>query len=196
MLTPIFTHGTYANTIKAINEGKLRYPAYCWCVDTSQYGFVNKNNELEIIGIPTLVGTQENEIILSSLYDGLYEIKGQHKITANDETTYYSMSNILCIVQTINGKKKVKRITADQIEDCVVEEDLSVTRDIVATQEWIKEQGYADKTYIDYKFEILKQQIEDEIADLVLPIIRPVVVEVIDEEMGEIDSGDIQNLFN
>lgn len=195
MLTPIFTHGTYANTIKAIQDGKLKYPAYCWCTDVQQYGFLNKEGELETIGIPTLTGTAANEIILSSLDDGLYEIIGQHKITADDETTYYSMSNILCVVQTIDGKKKVKRITADDICNYTVEEDLSVTQDIVATQEWIKEQGYADKAYIDYKFEILKQQIEEEIESLVEPVVYPMVTRIIDAEIQNVPDEDIENLF-
>ena len=195
MLTPIFTHGTYANTIKAIEEGKIKYPAYCWCVDVQQYGFLNKEGELETIGIPTLTGTQENEIILSSLDDGLYEIKGQHKITATDTTTYYSMSNILCVVQTIDGKK-VKRITADTIEDATVEEDLSVTRETVATREWIQEQGYADRAYIDYKFEILKQELEDEIEELVRPVVEPMVVQIINEEIIDVPIEDIEDLFD
>ena len=195
MLTPIFTHGSYDNTIKAIETGKIKYPSYCWITDKEQYGFINKSNELEIIGIPELTGTEDSEIILSLLDDGLYQIKGKHKITADDEVTYYSMSPILCVVQTINGKKKVKRITADEICDYVVEEDLTVTKETVATQEWIKEQGYADKAYIDYKFEILKQQIEEEIESLVEPVVYPMVTRIIDAEIQNVPDEDIENLF-
>lgn len=196
MLTPIFTHGTYANTIKAIEDGKIKYPAYCWMTDVQQYGFLNKNNELEVIGIPELTGTEENEIILSLLNDGLYQIKGKHKITANDETTYYSMSPILCVVQTIDGQKKVKRITADTIEDCVVGDDLSVTRETVATQEWIQAQGYADKTYLDYKIAILKQELEDEIEELVRPVVYPMVTQIINDEIKNVPIEDIEDLFD
>lgn len=196
MLTPIFTHGTYANTIKAIEEGKIKYPCYCWCTDVEQYGFLNKEGQLETIGIPNLTGTQENEIILSLLDDGLYEIKGQHKITANDETTYYSMSNILCVVQTIDGQKKVKRITADTIEDCVIDENLEVTRETVATKEWIQAQGYADAAYIDYKMEILKQELEDEIEELVRPVVYPMVTQIINEEVTSVPIEDIEELFD
>lgn len=196
MLTPIFTHGTYANTIKAIEDGKIKYPAYCWMTDVQQYGFLNKNNELEVIGIPELTGTEENEIILSLLNDGLYQIKGKHKITANDETTYYSMSPILCVVQTIDGQKKVKRITADTIEDCVVNENLEVTRETVATKEWVQAQGYADTTYIDYKMEILKQELEDEIEELVRPVVYPMVTQIINEEVTSVPIEDIEELFD
>lgn len=196
MLTPIFTHGTYANTIKAIEEGKIKYPAYCWMTDVQQYGFLNKNNELEVIGIPELTGTEENEIILSLLNDGLYQIKGKHKITANDETTYYSMSPILCVIQTIDGQKKVKRITADTIEDCVVGDDLSVTRETVATQEWIQAQGYANEAYLDYKIEILKQELEDEIEELVRPVVYPMVTQIINDEIKNVPIEDIEDLFD
>lgn len=196
MLTPIFTHGSYENTIKAIETGKIKYPAYCWITNRGQYGFINKSNELEVIGIPELVGTLDNTLILSILDDGLYQIKGQHKITANDETVYYSMSPILCVVQTLEGKKKVKRITADDICNYTVEEDLSVTRDTVATQEWIKEQGYADEAYIDYKFEILKQQLDAEIEDLVEPVVYPMVTSIIDAEIQDIPDDDIEDLFD
>ena len=196
MLTPIFTHGTYANTIKAIEAGKIKYPSYCWMTDVQQYGFINKNNELEVIGIPELIGTEENEIILSLLNDGLYQIKGKHKITANDETTYYSMSPILCVVQTIDEQKKVKRITADTIEDCVVGDDLSVTRETVATQEWIQAQGYMDKAYLDYKIEILKQELEDEIEELVRPVVYPMVTQIINDEIKSVSIEDIEDLFN
>ncbi len=196
MLTPIFTHGTYANTQKAIDEGKLKYPAYCWCSDVQQYGFVNKDNKLEIIGIPELAGTAQDMVILSTLNDGIYQVSGQYTITADYPTIFLSTSDDLCIVQTIDEKKIVKRITANEIANYVIEDDLSVTTSIVATQEWIKEQGYADEEYIDYKMEILKHELEDEIDELVRPVVKPICEEVIDETIQPIDDQDIESLFN
>lgn len=196
MLAPIFTHGTLENTIKAIMDGKIKYPAYCWLTDVEQYGFLNKNNKLETISIPCLTGTLENEVILSTLYDGLYQVKGQHKITANDETTYLSSSYILCVVQTINGKKKVKRITADEVINYEVEDDLSVTRDAVVTEKYLEEKGYADKDYIDAKIVILKEELEAEIADLVEPLVEPIVDRLLDEKIDDIDKESIDDLFD
>ena len=64
MLTPIFTHGTYANTIKAIEAGKIKYPAYCWMTDVQQYGFINKNNELtvDVVCFPSEIVTVETVV--------------------------------------------------------------------------------------------------------------------------------------
>lgn len=200
MLAPIFTHGTYENTVKAIEEGKIKYPAYLWISDRGQYGFLNKQNQLEIIGIPELTGTLENEIILSSLIDGIYQIKGQHRITATDPTVYISTSFIYCIIQTIEGKKRIKRITADEIIDYTVKEDLSVTSDAVVTESYLKDKGYADEEYVDAKIvameSVILDDVESALPGMIAPIVRPVVDEVIDEKIQDIDEDDIEDLFN
>ena len=199
MIIPIFTHGTFENTKKAILEGKIKYPAYCWLTDIQEYGFLNKNNELETIGIPEFTGTMQNPIILSSLDDGLYQIKGQHKITADDDTTFYSMTSIICVVQTIDEKKKIKRITADEIIDYVVNEDLSVTRDIIVTESYLESKGYVDAEYVDRKIaameQIIKDDIEAALPEMIEPIVRPVVEDVVDDTVQEIPEEDIEDLF-
>ena len=196
MLAPIFTHGTLENTKKAIQEGKIKYPAYCWCTDVSQYGFINKHNELEFIGIPELTGTLENKIILSSLDDGLYQVKGQHKITADHATTFDSSSFILVVVQTTAEGKKVRRITADELTTYTIGEDLSVTANEVATKDYLDEKGYATEDYVDAKIAVLKQELEDEIEELVEPVVRPLVEQIIDEEIQPEDNSRIDELFN
>lgn len=196
MLAPIFTHGTYANTIKAIAEGKIKYPGYCWIVDTSQYGFINKNNELEMIGIPELTGTLENKIILSSLYDGLYQIKGQHTITADYPTTFDCSSPILVVVQTIGGIKKVRRITADELSAYTINEDLTVSVDEVATKDYLDDKGYTTEEQLDEKIAVLKAELEDEIEILVEPVVRPMVEEIIDREIQPEDDENIRDLFD
>ncbi len=195
MLAPIFTHGTLENTVKAIAEGKIRYPGYCWITDKSLYGFINKNNKLEIIGIPTLTGTLENQIILSTLDDGLYQVRGQHKITANDPTTFLSASYIICIVQTINGIKKIKRITADDVTNYTIEEDLAVVKDSYVTEAYLEEKGYADKDYIDAKLEVMKQEIIREIEASLDILVEPIVDRLLDEKIGGVDNEDIEGLF-
>lgn len=200
MLAPIFTHGTYDNTINAITDGKIKYPAYCWITDRGQYGFLNKQNQLEIIGIPEFTGTMQNPIILSSLDDGLYQIKGQHKITAEDDTTFYSMTSIICVVQTLDEKKKIKRITADEIIDYVVNEDLSVARDIIVTESYLESKGYVDAEYVDRKIaameQIIKDDIEAALPEMIEPIVRPVVEDVVDDTVQDIPEEDIEDLFH
>ena len=196
MLTPIFTHGTYENTIKAIQEGKIKYPAYLWISDREEYGFLNKNNELETIGIPCLTGTIQNKIILSLLDDGLYQIKGQHKITADHETTYDSDSYIFAIVQTIDGLKKVTRVTSEEIVRYRINDDLSVDADAYITEAYLEEKGYATEEYLDLKIEVLKHELEDEIEELVRPVVEPLVYEIIDEEIRQEDQENIEDLFD
>lgn len=191
MLAPIFTHGTYANTVKAIQDGKIKYPAYCWITDREQYGFLNKQNELEVIGIPEFTGTLENVIVLSTLDDGLYQIKGRHTITADYATVFDTSSPIIVIVQTIGGKKKIRRITADELTTYTVEEDLSVTSDAVATVSYLEEQGYATEGYVDTKIEAMKAEIEADIDGY----IETRVAELIDEDITDVEDEKIEDLF-
>jgi hypothetical protein len=134
MKNPTFAHGKKANAIAAIESGKIKYPAYVFMQDVSQYGFVNKENELETVGIPTLVGTLDEKVILSSLEDGIYQVKGEHQIT-EDSTTFVTSSYILAIVQTIDGIKKIRRITADESTVYSLEPDKPVVVDTIATQQ-------------------------------------------------------------
>ena len=195
MKAPIFTHGTYENTIKAIQEGKIKYPAYCWITDKEQYGFLNKNNELETIGIPLLTGTLEKQIILSELDDGLYEIKGQYKITSKSETTYSSSTNIICMVVTIDEIKKIKCISFDEIVNYQIE-DNTITSDTYITEEYLRDRGYTTSDYVDTKLTALKEEIEGEIDTLVDPVVRPIIEEVIDKNILSVSDDDVRELFS
>lgn len=191
MLTPIFAHGTYDNTIQAIEDGKLVYPAYLWISDRKQYGFLNKHGDLELICIPEYTGTSEDMIILSSLEDGLYQIKGQHKITPTYETVFTSFSPIIVVIQTINNKKKIRRITADELTTYTVENDMSVRVNEVATKDYLDEHHYATESYVDAKVAAMEQVIMDNV-EAVLP---SMVEAKIDEMIGDIDDNDIEDLF-
>lgn len=200
MLAPIFTHGTLENTQKAIREGKIKYPAYCWCTDVAQYGFLNKNNELEVIGIPELTGTIENKIILSALNDGIYQVRGQHKITADHPTTFDSSSFIIAVVQTIDGVKKVARIASDEVIRYEIGEDLSVTEDAYITQSYLKDNEYTTEDFVDEKIaameSIILEDVEAALPDMIAPIVRPVVDEEIDRMIQAEDNQNIEDLFN
>lgn len=196
MLTPIFTHGTYANTIKAIETGKIKYPAYCWCTDLQLYGFINKYNELETIGIPELTGTIEDKIILSSLHDGLYQIKGQHKITAEYPTTFDTTSPIIVVIQTIGGVKKIRRITADDLTTYTIDGGGDVSVDEVATKDFLDEAGYATEEVVDEKLAVMQQAIEDEIYGYLDENLEPKIIQVVDEYVTGEDPEKIVDLFS
>lgn len=199
MLAPIFTHGTYENTIKAIQEGKIKYPAYLWISDRGEYGFLNKQNQLEVIGIPELTGTLGNAIILSALNDGVYQVRGLHKITADHVTTFDTASFIIVVVQTIDGKKKIARIASDEIVRYVVEEDLSVTEESYITEAYLKDNEYVTEDYVDDKIAameaIVLADVEAALPDMIAPIVRPVIDEEIDRMIQPEDDEDIRRLF-
>ena len=200
MLAPIFTHGTYANTVKAIEEGKIKYPAYLWISDRGQYGFLNKQNQLEVIGIPELTGTIQNKIILSTLDDGLYQVRGQYKITADHPTTFDSSSYILVVVQTMGGLKKVTRISSDELIRYTINEDLSVTEEAYITQSYLDEKGYATEDFVDEKIAameaVIMADVEAALPDMLEPILRPVVEDVVDQTIQPEDDENIRDLFD
>lgn len=195
MKVPIFTHGTYDNTIKAIQDGKIKYPAYCWITDKELYGFLNKENKLETIGIPQLTGVDDKQIILSELDDGLYEVKGQYKITPTSETVFISFTPVSCIIQTIDEVKTIKRITSDEIVNYKIINDEEFTSDLYVTESYLREHGYASEDYIDARIAALKQEIEAEIETLIEPVLRPMVEEIIDDDITDVSNEDIESLF-
>lgn len=196
-LIPTFAHGTWEQILGGIADGKLKYPSYCWIDDHDSYAFLNKYGELEECGIPKFTGSLGNEIVLSSLDDGLYEIKGQHKITADYPTTFDCSGYILVVVQTTEDGKKIRRITADELDSYFVDaETLDVTTDEVATATYLREHGYTTQADLDAKIAILKAELESEIEDLIRPVLRPMVVEIIDEEITQEDDENIRELFD
>lgn len=158
MLTPVFSHGTYENTIKAIQEGKIKYPAYCWLTDIQEYGFLNKNNELETIGIPSYTGTLENKIILSDFSDGIYHVKGQYMVTNDSVTIFSTESFITVIVQTINNEQHIKHITSDEISDYVVVNGSEVSKATYITTDYMEEKGYTTTSDVE---DIINESIVD-----------------------------------
>lgn len=200
MKYPAFAHGSMVNIKKAIAEGRIKYPTYIWCTDLDVYCFLNKDGELEQCGIPQLTGTIQNKIILSALDDGLYQVKGQHKITDDHPTTFDSTSFILVVVQTVGGVKKVRRIDAESLTAYTINDDLSVTEDEVATKDYLDEKGYVTADYVDAKIaaleEIILEDVEAALPDMIAPLVRPVVDEEIERMIQPEDNQNIEDLFN
>lgn len=173
MKAPVFAYSTLDALNVAIAKGKIQYPTYCWLTDTAQYAFVNKKNEVEIAGLPKLTGTLDKEIILSNLKDGVYEVKGQHKIAESAETVYLSASYIIAIVASDGDLKKVRRITVDDVEDFIVDsEGSSEKTSSYVTTDYLAEHGYITETQIDDKIAALKTAMETEMKDYVDGIIN------------------------
>lgn len=198
MLVPNFVHGKMENVQKAIDAKKIVYPSYVWITDLQQYGFLNKNNELETIGIPVLAGTLSNIVILSDLSDGLYKINGQYKITSDSETIFSVPIDTLTIIQTIDNIKKIRVVTIDEIitysvSDGVIEEDF------VVNKSYLESQGYATIEYVSAGLE----ELENRLTSLNTYINEELPQEIdnkietqIEDNVLPVDDSDVRNLFN
>lgn len=196
MKVPTFTHGTLENTRKALETGKIKYPAYCWCTDVAQYGFINKNNELEFIGIPVMTGTLDNILILSDLHDGLYQVKGQYKITPTGETIYSSSIDVITIIQTKNNIKRICMITTDDITTYSVDSELNITQDSVVTESYLDSKGYASADYVDTKLLVMEEKIKSEMYSYINTELDQHIEDLINSNVLPVDDSDVEKLFN
>ncbi len=199
MKAPVFAYGSLEKLQEAVARGRIKYPTYCWVYDTSQYAFVNKEGAIEIAGLPKLTGTLDKQIILADLQDGVYEIKGQHKVTESDSTVYLSASYIIVIIASKDNKKRIRRITADNISDYVVENGVATKSSEYVTSDYLTEHNYVTEGYVDTKIEAMKISIEAELKDYVDSIIADqvaaLVPEIVDEYVGTVPEDDIHDLF-
>ena len=199
MKAPVFAYGSYESLVKAIADGKIKYPTYCWLKDTLQYAFVNKQGEIELVGIPKLTGTLEREILMNELPDGVYEIRGQHKIAESAETVYLSASYIVGIVASDGDTKKIRRITADDVDDWEVTDGVATKVRTYVTDQYLEEKGYMTETDVDSKIAVMQETLEQEMKDYVDSIIAEQVAELVPEYIdiyiGTVPPEDVQDLF-
>lgn len=200
MKAPVFAYGTYDALKKAIQSGKIGYPTYAWVHDSLQYAFVNKNLQIEMVGIPKLTGTLDEEIILSELDDGVYTILGQHKVTPTSETVFLAASYIIAIIATDNDKKKIRRITADSIDDYVVDGETETKANTYVTEDYLTEHGYATASYVDAEVAALETSLKRDLLDYVDTIINQqvatLVPEVLDEVLQPVVEEEIRKIFD
>lgn len=203
MKAPVFAYGTLEKLQAAVQSGKLQYPSYCWIADTSQYAFVNKKGVIEYTGIPKLTGTLDNQIVLSDLTDGVYEITGQHVIVEGSDPTFLSASYIIAIVATDGTTKKIRRITADEMTDYDVSDSAISNTSVYVTSDYLEQHHYATEGYVDVKMEAMKTSIENELKEYIGGIIdeqvKTLVSEYVPEEVERqiqpVDQEDIRGLF-
>ena len=199
MKNPVFAYGTLEKLKSAVESGRLTYPAYCWVHDTLQYAFVNKNGLIELVGIPKLTGTLDEEIILSNLSDGIYQVQGQHRITETSEPVYLSASYILVIIATDGETKKVRRITADEIENYDVSEGEAIPVKGYITSDYLIENGYTTETYVDEKTAALEISLRTELKQYVDSVVAEQVATLVPEEIDKyiqtVPESDVNDLF-
>lgn len=144
-----------------------------------------KANPETIIPTPIIqeVGTASDEIILSELKDGLYAVQGQHRVAPGSTPVFLSASNVIVLIQTINGVQKIRRITADDLTSYRFDGQ-TITEDKVATESFLQENGYVTDAEVDSKIAVAAQLLEENLKDY------------IDEQFTDIPNQDIRDLFS
>lgn len=147
----------------------------------------NANLDYDTLGnkpIINLVGTYEEPILVESLEDGTYSIKGQYKISEQIETIYLSATGLIFVVETIDGVTYVKRISAKEIVDYVITEN-NIEVSTIATTAYIESCGYVTEKYVDEKITALNYITKEEVTTYVTELIENSINEIIDAKIDD-----------
>ena len=153
--------------------------------------------------IINLIGDLDNPIIIDKLDVGIYNVKGQYKISNLIETIYLSASSVLIMVEKDGNDIYIKHITADKIADFFIS-DNSVTSHEYITDQYLKDNNYATTDYVDNKIAALEQSINEDIEKYIADIVDKQFSSMldekiqakIDEKIQPIDNAQVQSLFN
>ena len=144
-------------------------------------------------GIPELIGTSENPIILAELEAGLYRVKGMYKISQDYDTLFMTSIDHIVFVNS-DEEIDIKVITEKTITDYIVEDKEVIFINSYATEKYVSD-NYATRLYVDDKIAVL----EDQITEILLTF-HDKVVEIVNEVLGDalnsIDESYIDNLFD
>ena len=168
-------------------EGPACY--YVWHSDTQTWEF------LENFGIPSVIGTTENPVILSELEFGLYRVKGTYKISPSHPTMFLTaIDHLAFVAEGDNEDINIKVITEHNITDYIVEGDDVIFFTIYATQKYV-EDNYATKIYVDDKIAVVEAEISEIISEFHDKVME-IVYEVLDIALNGIEEEYINNLFD
>ena len=134
--------------------------------------------------IENLVGTFESPIMVGTLLSGIYKIKGQYKITNEDETVYLSAGGDLFLIEISEDIKYIKRFTKDSIFDFTIDAN-GITKKKYITDEFLRECGYASTEYVDTKMTALEETIKADIETYIESIVEQVITEKVDTIINE-----------
>ena len=153
--------------------------------------------------IINLIGDLDNPIIIDKLDVGIYNVKGQYKISNLIETIYLSASSVLIMVEKDGSVTHIKHVTTDKIADFFIS-DNSVTSHEYITDQYLKDNNYATTDYVDNKIAALEQSINEDIEKYIADIVDKQFSSMldekiqakIDEKIQPVDNAQVQSLFN
>ena len=164
------------------SEGPAQY--FAWNADTQTWEY------LEVFGIPEIVGTTQQPVILSELDAGLVRVKGTYKISPTFEMITFTPIDHIVFVSTNGDFITIKVITDSSITDYQVDGDDVVFINEYATYKYL-EDHYATKTYVDNAVAV----VEGEITELITNFDSK-VLNVMNDALGSISDDYINDLFD
>ena len=164
------------------DDGPAQY--FAWNADTQIWEY------LEVFGIPELVGTTKQPLILSELDAGLVRVKGTYKISPTYPTITMTPIDHLVFIAKTEDLITIKVITDSTITDYQVKDEDVVFVNEYATHKYLEEH-YATTIYVDSAIAVLEGEIEDLIADF-----RDKVLEIMNDSLDNISDDYINNLFD
>ena len=153
--------------------------------------------------IDVMTGSVFEPILITDLKDGFYKIVGAYKMSGDAVTVYSSSTGHFVVVETIDGVKYIKQITAQKIIDYKVDATGTVTSEEMPTKQWIKEQKFATVQYVDDKVSAMdfltKSEADEYISKYIDASISKIVADtvdrVVDERFTASTENEINNLF-
>lgn len=153
--------------------------------------------------IDIITGSISAPILITDLEDGFYKIVGAYKISDDNVTIYSSSTGHFFVIETVEGIKYIKQITAQKIIDYKVDATGTVTLEEMPTKQWVKEQKFATVQYVDDKVSAMDFLTKSEAAEYISKyidasinkIVADTVDRVVDERFTASTENEINNLF-
>lgn len=153
--------------------------------------------------IDVMIGSVFEPILITDLKDGFYKIVGAYKMSGDAVTVYSSSTGHFVVVETIDGVKYIKQITAQKIIDYKVDAAGTVSLEEMPTKQWVKEQNFATVRYVDDKVSAMDFLTKSEASEYISKyidasidkIVADTVDRVVDERFTASTENEINNLF-
>ena len=147
-------------------------------------------NNLSNIPITNLIGSLNTPVMISSLNDGIYNIKGQCIIGGNNTTIQSSADGVLYLVShdADTSSITITKMQGKSITLYFVQQSGEYTTDRYITESWINEQNFASADSV-------KEYVSDVIEKTLLSVIDEHIDSALVKKISGIDSSDIITLF-
>ena len=176
-------HKLVNGRIVRVNDAGGVVVYYAWNAATHTWDKVDFGGGGSGSGIPELVGTEDNPIVLSGVPEGLYRVIGVYKICSGSTDTITTDIHHLAFINNTGETILIKVVTESDIQD------YSVLRGIITFSNI-----YATERYVDDKITVLEQQISEIISELMRDLPN-IIDERVSEIMRPIPESFIRGLF-